>query len=240
MARVTSATFRLRCAALLVVITATALTAIATAPAAGASPHATRPPAAASSRALHATAALAAADPYEECLTNANTVCLGVSPGEVIQYGSEIISIIVGGTAIVVYVVKKWLKWWNSGPGTHRKNLWAGYFEDGGTSNGQPANSNLCLTDGFAYSGEQTYQVVWEPCGSNGTVWIEAQDYNGGNLNISQYSVDNYGCVINYPAYESSAGCDAMSAYSPFSKDYPVQIDYPVSPGGSVWQDWNP
>ena len=79
--------------------------------------------------------------------------------------------------------------------------------------------------------------VTWEPCGANGTVWIEEPDNNGGNYMYDRYSIDN-GCTLVYPGYDSSGPCMVMSSVA--TNDTNVFVDYPEAPGGSFYQDWNP
>ncbi|HSZ47965.1 MAG TPA: hypothetical protein VK823_21690 [Streptosporangiaceae bacterium] len=185
------------------------------------------------------SAVTSAADPYEECLTNDNTECVSLT-------GSEI-AIIVGTTAgvasnvitgagkvAIVYLVKKFLGWWD-GPGDHTPTrLWSGYYEDGGDSGGAGANTNLCLAETSLET-----SMTFQPCGANGTVWIEEPDNNGGNYNFTRYSVNNFGCVINYPGYDSGGLCGVMTAVS-LSNGSPLTLEEPEPPGGVDWQDFNP
>jgi hypothetical protein len=180
----------------------------------------------------------AAADPYEECLTNDSTECVSLTGTEIaIITGTTVgvaTNIITGGGKVaIVYLVKKFIGWWN-GPGTHKKNLWSGYYEDGGDSKGAGANTNLCLADVSLAS-----DITFQPCGADGTVWIEEPDNNGGNYNFSRYWVDASGCEINNPGYDSDGPCEVMTAAS-LTNGSPLYLSLPAEPGGSLWQDWNP
>jgi hypothetical protein len=236
MAGLPSATLRLRSATvLLVVITLAAFTSFAP----GRASAATSTQRAPASQTLRGAAGAATADPYEECLTNDHPECVSLT-------GTEI-AIIVGTTAgvasnvitgagkvAIVFLVKKFLSWWD-GPGNHTPTrLWSGYYEDGGDSGGAGANTNLCLADtGLADS------ITFQPCGADGTVWIEEPDNNGGNYNFSRYFVDNGGCVINYPGYDSGGICAVMTA-GPLTQGDPLYLALPEPGGGPDWQDWNP
>jgi hypothetical protein len=221
------ATIRRRCMALAtaVITTAGVVAYVSAAPAPPAA--ATSTQTAPASQTLHGSAGVAAAANYEECLTNYNTECVA-------NAGSQIaINVVSGlGTIAIVYVVKKFIGWYSQ-KGTHRK-LWSGYYEDGGTSNGGAANTNLCLA-----STEVGSEITWQPCGANGTVWIEEPDNNGGNYNFNRYMVNNLGCVINDPGYDSTGQCGVMTVYS-LQNGSPLFLALPIPPGGSELQDWNP
>jgi hypothetical protein len=201
------------------------------------------PASAATAGAAHTSAlatepASAAADPYEECLTNDSVECVSLTGTEIaIVAGtvSGVASTIItgGGKVAIVYLVKKFIGWWN-GPGTHKKNLWSGYYEDGGDSGGAGANTNLCLADT-----ELASSITFQPCGADGTVWIEEPDNNGGNYNFSRYFVNNGGCVINNPGYDSGGLCGVMTA-SPETNGSPLFLALPEPSGTPDWEDWNP
>ena len=235
MAALTSATFRLRSATVLfVVITLAAVTAFASAPTSAATSSQT----ALASQTLHGSAGVTAAGHYEECLTNDSPECVSLTGTEIaiiVGTTSGVASTIItgGGKVAIVYLVKKFIGWWN-GPGTHKKNLWSGYYEDGGDSGGAGANTNLCLADT-----ELATSITFQPCGANGTVWIEEPDNNGGNYNFSRYFVNNGGCVINNPGYDSSGLCGVMAA-GPLTNGSPLFLALPEPGGTPDWEDWNP
>jgi hypothetical protein len=138
------------------------------------------------------------------------------------------------GKVAIVYLVKKFLGWWD-GPGSHTPTrLWSGYYEDGGDSGGAGANTNLCLADT-----ELATSITFQPCGANGTVWIEEPDNDGGNYDFSRYFVNNGGCVINNPGYDSGGLCGVMTA-GPLTNGTPLFLATPVGSGTADWQDWNP
>lgn len=220
--------------AFLAVITLTAVTAFTSASPAAATSSQT----ASASQTVHGSAA-AATEGSEECLTNDHTECVSLTGTEIaIIVGTTsgvASSVITGaGRVAIVYLVKKFIGWWN-GPGTHQKNLWSGYYEDGGDNEGAGANTNLCLADVSLAS-----NITFQPCGANGTVWIEEPDNNGGNYNFSRYWVNNGGCsAINYPGTSSEGDCEVMTASS-LTQGSPLFLALPVGSGSSFWQDWNP
>jgi hypothetical protein len=222
---------------LFVAITLAAVTAYASAPATAATSTRTAP----ASQTLHESAAVTAANPYEECLTNDRPECVSLTSTE--------IAIVVGTTAgvaagyikagvdaAVVYVVKKFLGWYNANNNGRHKQLWSGYYEDGGDTKGAGANTNLCLAAGASVFSNITFQ----PCGANGTVWIEEPDNSGGNYNFSQYWVYHGGCAINYPGPSSTGTCEVMTAFPGGGNGYPLTVDFPAGSGGADYQDWNP
>jgi hypothetical protein len=248
MAGLTSAASRLRTTTVLLVVSILAVAAAITAAPAGAATSSHTAPAAHAltgaapvtpARTFLGPAQVTVATTYEECLTNDHPECVSLT-------GSEI-AIIVGTTAgvasnvitgagkvAIVYLVKKFLGWWD-GPGSHTPTrLWSGYYEDGGDSGGAGANTNLCLADVSLAS-----HITFQPCGADGTVWIEEPDNNGGNFNFSRYWVDNGDCSINSPGWDSTGVCEVMSAGS-LSQGSPLFLQEPVASGGSLWQDWNP
>jgi hypothetical protein len=183
--------------------------------------------------------AAAASAHYEECLTNRSAECVSLTGTEIaiiVGTTSGIASNVItgAGKVAIVYLVKKFIGWW-TGPGTHKKNLWSGYFQDGGDSGGAGANTNLCLADTSLLS-----NITFQPCGANGTVWIEEQDNNGGNFNFSRYWINNGACTaINNPGWTSQGDCEVMTAGS-LNQGSPLFLALPEAPGGSLWQDWNP
>jgi hypothetical protein len=231
MAGLTSAASRLRSATVLLVVMAVAA-ATASAPAGAAT---SRQPAIASQTRQPAIP-LQSGGEYE-CLTNDSGVCLSqevvtIITGDVITVSSA--GIIAGS----VYLYKKFIGWWkNPGPGKHISGkdtqLWSGYLEYDGDAGGAPPNTNLCAAAAQTFS----IAVTWEPCGANGTVWIEEPDNNGGNYMFDRYSINN-GCTLVYPGYDSSGPCMAMSSVT--TNDTNAFVDYPEAPGGSFYQDWNP
>ena len=198
------------------------------------------PASAAPARAAHASTmgtkqASAAADPYEECLTNTSTNCVGlidevvVAAGTVITiYGDEVKA---GVKVAAMFIKKVWIRW-VPGPGSHK--LWAGYYEFDGDSAGAGANTNLCLGDTSF-----TAPITLKSCGANGTVWIEEPDNNGGNYNFNEYFVDNTDCEIASPGYTSYGDCRVMSANS-LQDGAALYLDRPEQSGGGLFQDWNP
>jgi hypothetical protein len=236
MAGSTSATFRIRSATVLfVAITLAAVTAYASAPATAATSTRTAP----ASQTLHESAAVAAADPYEECLTNDSHACVSLTGSEVgiyIHTAADLTTITTGVTIAIVYIRKVFLKWYDGlNKGSHQK-LWSGYYEDGGDSKGAGANTNLCMAAGASVFSN----ITFEPCGANGTVWIEEPDNSGGNYNFSQYWVNHGGCVINYPGPSSTGTCEVMTAFPGGGNGYPLSVDFPAGSGGADYQDWNP
>jgi hypothetical protein len=180
----------------------------------------------------------AAADPYEECLTNVPGQCLSLTGSDIaIMVGAAVGAEYIkqGIDFAVVYLVKKFIGWYR-GSGSHTKTLWSGYYEDGGDSAGAGANANLCLGDTSF-----TAPITFMPCGNNGTVWIEEPDNNGGNYNFDRYFLDNGSklCQIGWPGYTSAGNCQVMSANS-LKNGAALYVDYPEAPGGGLYQDWNP
>jgi hypothetical protein len=201
------------------------------------------PSSAAPARAAHTSTmateqASPAADTYEECLTNDSTECASLTSTEIDIFVSTVSGVasryIVDGIN-VLHLIKYFKGWWyhvtSSG---HKLTLWSGYYEDGGDTGGAGANTNLCLADTSF-----TAPITFQPCGSNGTIWIEEPDNNGGNYNFNRYFVDNYNCEINSPGYESSGDCMVMSANS-LRNGAPLYLDFPEAPGGGLYQDGNP
>jgi hypothetical protein len=237
MAGSTSATFRIRSATVLfAVITLAAVTAYASAPATAATSTRTAP----ASQTLHGSAAVAAANPYEECLTNDSHECVSLTGAEIAIITGTTVGVATnvitgGGKVAIVYLYKKFVGWYR-GPGNHTKTLWSGYYEDDGDSKGAGANTNLCLAAGASVFSNITFQ----PCGANGTVWIEEPDNNGGNYNFSQYWVNHGGCVINSPGPSSTGTCEVMTAYPGGGNGYPLTVDFPAGSGGADYQDFNP
>ena len=229
-----AATSRLRSATVLfVAITLATVAAFAAAPAATATSTQT----ASASQTLRGSARATSADPYEECLTNDSPECVSLTGTEIAIIASTVAGVATNlisgaGKVAIVYLVKKFLGWWD-GPGSHTPTrLWSGYYEDGGDSGGAGANTNLCLSG----LGED---ITFQPCGANGTVWIEEPDNNGGNYNFTRYAVDNDGCVINSPGSSSSISCDVMTA-GPLTNGSALYTWPPVGSGTPYWQDWNP
>lgn len=226
----TSAASRLRSATvLLVVMTLAVATAIASVPADAAT---SRHPAIASRQ----SASIPSGAEYE-CLTNDSGVCLGQEVAVVVE---NTIGVVLGGGIIAgtVYLKKVFLAWWNNpGKGKHTggkdTKLWQGYLEYDGDVGGAAPNTGLCLAAAQTFS----IAVRWEPCGANGTVWIEEPDNNGGNYMYDRYSIDN-GCTLVYPGYDSSGPCMVMSSAA--TNDTNLFTDYPEAPGGSFYQDWKP
>jgi hypothetical protein len=182
----------------------------------------------------------AAADPYEECLTNYPNQCVSLTGTEIeIIAGTtaDVASRVISGSGkvAIVYLYKKFVAWYR-GPGNHTKSLWSGYYEDNGDSKGAGANTNLCLGDTSF-----TAPITFMPCGANGTVWIEQPDNNGGNYNYDRYFLDNgsHPCEIASPGYTSEGNCMVMSANS-LKNGAALYVDYPEAPGGGLYQDWNP
>ena len=144
----------------------------------------------------------------------------------------------LGITGIVLYLKKVFQGWWNNpGNGKHTggkdTKLWQGYLEYDGDVGGAAPNTSLCLAAAQTFS----IDVTWQPCGANGTVWVEEPDNNGGNYMFDRYSLNN-GCTLVYPGYDSSGPCMVMSSID--SNDTNLFVDYPEAPGGSFYQDWNP
>jgi len=232
MAGLTSAASRLRSATvLLVVMTVAVAAATASAPADAAT---SRQAAIASQ--TQSVIPLQSGGEYE-CLTNDSGVCLSqevvtIITGDVITVSS---AGIIAGT---VYLYKKFIGWWkNPGPGKHTSGkdtqLWSGYLEYDGDAGGAPPDTNLCAAAAQTFS----IAVTWEPCGANGTVWIEEPDNNGGNYMFDRYSINN-GCTLVYPGYDSPGPCMVMSSVT--TNDTNAFVDYPEAPGGAFYQDWNP
>ena len=103
---------------------------------------------------------------------------------------------------------------------------------DGDTAGAAP-KTNECMAAAQTFS----VDVTWQPCGANGTVWIEEPDNNGGNYMFDRYSLNN-GCTLVYPGYDSSGPCMVMSSDAQ-NGDH-IFTDYPDAPGGVFYQDWNP
>ena len=232
MARLTSAASRLRSATvLLVVMTLATATAIASAPADAAT---SRQPAIASQ--TRQSVPLQSGGEYE-CLTNDSGVCLSQEIAVIVN--GDIITVTSAGIiAGTVYVYKKFIGWWkNPGSGKHTSGkdtqLWQGYLEYDGDAGGAPPDTNLCMAAAETFS----VDVTWEPCGANGTVWIEQPDNNGGNFMFDRYSLDN-GCTLVYPGYDSSGPCMVMSSDAQNGDN--IFTDYPNGAGGAFYQDWNP
>jgi hypothetical protein len=229
----TSAASRLRSATVLLVVMTLAVAAvIAPAPAGAAI---SRQPAIAS-QTRQSAASIPSGAEYE-CLTNDARVCISQEIATIIT-GDVITVTSAGIIAGTVYVYKKFIGWWkNPGPGKHTSGkdtqLWQGYLEYDGDPGGAPANTNLCMAAAETFS----VAVRWEPCGANGTVWIEEPDNNGGNYMYDRYSIDN-GCTLVYPGYDSAGPCMVMSSGA--TNDTNVFVDYPEAPGGAFYQDWNP
>jgi hypothetical protein len=234
MVGLTSAASRLRSATvLLVVMTLGATTAIASAPADAAS---SRQRAIASL--TRQSASIQSSGAEYECLTNDSGVCLSqevatIITGDVITVSS---SAIIAGSVIIY---KKFISplWNNPKPGKHTQGkdtqLWQGYLEYDGDAGGAAPNTNLCMAAAQTFS----VDVTWEPCGANGTVWVEEPDNNGGDFLFDRYSLNN-GCTLVYPGQDSSGPCMVMSSVA--TNDTNVFVDYPNGPGGSFYQDWNP
>lgn len=198
---------------------------------------------AASSR-LPATASLTRQSPAVpagaeyECLTNDSGLCM--SQEVVVIANNVIIHIGEYGSAagVIIYVVKKFIGWWNNpGPGKHTSGkdtkLWQGYLEYDGDTAGAAPKTNECMAAAQTFS----IDVTWQPCGANGTVWIEEPDNNGGNYMFDRYSLNN-GCTLVYPGYDSSGPCMVMSSDAQNGDN--IFTDYPDAPGGVFYQDWNP
>lgn len=233
MAGFTSAASRHRSATvLLVVITLAAATAIASVPAGAAT---SRQPAIAS-QARQSAFSIPSGAEYE-CLINDPGVCLGQEVANVLETaGGGVLATVIVASGI--YVKKVFLGWWNNtGSGKHTSGkdtkLWQGYLEYDGDAGGAGPNTSLCMAAAQTFS----VDVTWEPCGANGTVWIEEPDNNGGNYMYDRYSINN-GCTLKYPGYDSSGPCMVMSSIA--ANDTNIFVDYPNAPGGSFYQDWNP
>lgn len=182
------------------------------------------------------TAAIPSGAEYE-CLTNAHNTCISQEVSTIIT--GDIIGVsTVGIVAAIIYVRKVFLGWWNNpGNGKHTggkdTKLWQGYIEYDGDVGGAAPNTNLCMAAAQTFA----IDVTWQPCGANGTVWIEEPDNNGGNYMFDRYSLNN-GCALKYPGYDSSGPCMVMSSVD--TNDTNLFVDYPQAPGGSFYQDWNP
>jgi len=136
----------------------------------------------------------------------------------------------------VIWVVKKFIALYR-GPGNHTKSLFSAEYEDGGTTGGAPPNYNLCMAD-TSLDGSNGNQVTFQKCGSDGTVWIQEADNNGGNFNFNQYSVDHGGCGINNPGWDEGLGdCMVMTVEPGLTT---VSVANPQAPGEGALQDWNP
>jgi hypothetical protein len=228
-----AATSRLRCATVLLAVMSLAVMA-AIAPATAQ---------AASSR-LPATASLTRQSPAVpagaeyECLTNDSGLCM--SQEVVVIANNVIIHIGEYGSAagVLIYIVKKAIGIWNNpGKGKHTKGkdtqLTEVYMEYDGDTAGAAPKTNECMAAAQTFS----IDVTWEPCGANGTVWVEQPDNNGGNFMFDRYSLDN-GCTLVYPGYDSSGPCMVMSSDAQNGDN--IFTDYPNGAGGAFYQDWNP
>jgi hypothetical protein len=227
---------RLRVATAVFVVAAVALTSVQSV-AAAATRTTTTPPAARTTPG--ASAATEAGT--ELCEQNVPTWCASVTGQEVVVYEQIVINggVILSGT---VLIVKKFLGWWNANNnGTHKgQKLAEEYFEYGGDAGGQGENLNLCLGD--TGLGNQGTPVSWQPCGANGTVWIESPDNNGGDFNFTRYSAD-HGCSIASPGYYSTGDCAVMTTVdnenvnAHWADIFEIE---PFAPGSEYYQNWTP
>jgi len=180
----------------------------------------------------------AAADPYEECLTNDSTKCVSLTGNLAIIVDGTVAGVATIATVKAIVFLKKVFEGWyyHVTSAKHKLTLWSGYYEDDGDSGGAGANTNLCLADTSF-----TAPITFQPCGANGTVWIEEPDNNGGNYNYDRYFLDNGSdlCDIGWPGYTSAGNCMVMSANS-LTNGAPLYVDYPEESGGGLYQDWNP
>lgn len=111
-----------------------------------------------------------AAEPNTICLTNANSYCLGIAPGDII--------VIIHGAVGAGYELYRIIR-------DHIGNDPEGDEED---ELEDENDTSLCLTD----TGLRPGVDAWlGPCGANGTVWIWVRHTDGYYL-YSRYSVDNH------------------------------------------------
>jgi hypothetical protein len=66
--------------------------------------------------------------------------------------------------------------------------------------------------------------ATWQPCGADGTVWIEVPHSDGDYL-YSRYSVDNEDSMV-------------LTA-DPLENDAPLFVTIGANPGSAYWQTWS-
>jgi hypothetical protein len=213
MATLRSATFRRRCVALVIAaITTAGVMGYAPSESASAAStqtaHASQTSQASTSQAsgvvTEEALRSAASDPGTICLTNANSYCLGLGP--IVE------GVIAGVITHDVINALKYIAWKIVGR------------DDDGDTEGEiedDSDTSLCLADTGLTPG---VHATWQPCGADGTVWIEVPHSDGDYL-YSRYSVDNEDSMV-------------LTA-DPLENDAPLFVTIGANPGSAYWQTWS-